>query len=133
MTMPLAIAPDGSTVAYAARADDGAPQLFIRRLDSFDTIAVPDSYAADVPFFSPDSRNVGFFSGGYIKRVSVTGGPPSNIAEASWLLGASWGRDGTIVYAPFASGSSRLGRRETITAPTMATSSRIEIASKGSR
>ncbi|MGD8331350.1 MAG: protein kinase [Acidobacteriota bacterium] len=100
MTLPLAIAPDGSAVAYVARTDDGDQGLFIRRLDSFDTIAVPDSHAADIPFFSPDSRNVGFFSGGYIKRVSVTGGPPSNVAAASSPFGASWGRDGTIVYAP---------------------------------
>ena len=58
----------------------------------------------NAPFFSPDGEWVGFYDRStppnLLKRVSVRGGPISTIcALPSDLRGASWGTDGTIVFA----------------------------------
>src|SRR5271155_3297889 len=51
------------------------------------------------PFFSPDGQWLGFFAESKLKKISVNGGAPVDLAEASTPRGASWGEDGTIVAA----------------------------------
>ena len=75
-------------------------QLYLRPLGSFESEPVRGTEGGVTPFFSPDGASLGFFAGGQLKRVSVDGAPPLTIAEASHWMGASWGRQGTIVYAP---------------------------------
>ena len=53
-----------------------------------------------MPFFSPDGRWIGFYSGGAIKKVSSDGGPPLIVCKVPNILGASWGEDGFIYFAP---------------------------------
>jgi len=53
-------------------------------------------------FVSPDGLWVGFFDGNsLLKMVAITGGPPVTIArtDGNGPRGATWGPDGTIVYA----------------------------------
>jgi serine/threonine-protein kinase len=50
------------------------------------------------PFLSPDGQSVGFFAGGRLMKVSVNGGTPSMVCAATSPFGASWGRDGTILF-----------------------------------
>ena len=58
------------------------------------------SRAAYAPFFSPDSRWIGFFESTELKKVSITGGPVITLGPVSGVpLGASWGDDNTIVFA----------------------------------
>ena len=52
------------------------------------------------PFWSPDSRFIGFFAQGKLKKIDVTGGPPVTLCDASDGVGGTWNRDGTIVFAP---------------------------------
>jgi serine/threonine-protein kinase len=57
------------------------------------------------PFFSPDGEWVGFFAGAALKKISLGGGTPITVASAPPTgLGASWGDDDHIVYAPMAQG-----------------------------
>ena len=52
------------------------------------------------PFWSPDGRALGFFSGGRLKRIDLTGGMPQDLAPApAFGLGATWKEDGTIVFS----------------------------------
>jgi len=53
-------------------------------------------------FISPDGHWVGFFDGTAIKKVAITGGAPVTITPVPGLAGsrgATWGPDGTIIFA----------------------------------
>ena len=51
------------------------------------------------PFFSPDGQWVGFWAGGELRKVPLGGGPAVTLCKAAAIFGASWGSDGTIVFA----------------------------------
>jgi len=56
------------------------------------------------PFFSPDDKWLGFWHAptGTLRKVAVSGGAPVKICDAvSGIAGATWGPDGTIVFAWF--------------------------------
>ena len=94
----VAVSPDGSLIAYVASAG-GRPQLFIRPLQSLDARALPQTEDAISPFFSPDGRWLGFFSGGQLKKVPVAGGIPTVVCDAQVGFGATWGSNDVIVFA----------------------------------
>ena len=96
---PLAISPDGTTLAYVARDNTGS-HLYLRQLDSFDARRVPNTEDAFEPFFSPDGEWVGFFAAGRLRRIRVAGGVPLTVTDAASGGGASWGTDDRIVFAP---------------------------------
>ena len=70
-----AISPDGRRIAYRARRADGMPLIWVRDLASGDSQPLPGTEDAIRPFWSPDSRDLGFFVGAALKRVSAAGGP----------------------------------------------------------
>ena len=85
-----AIAPDGRSIVDAADTDDPNSQLWIRRLDSVAMRALPGTEGATAPFWSPDSRFVGFFARGKLKTMeigtSTEYGRPNTLCDApgSW-------------------------------------------------
>jgi len=92
----LAITPDGSRVVYR-----GTNQLLVRALDELEPHVLRGLGAPRGVFLSPDGQWVGFFDGDSpLRKVAVTGGPPVTIAPVDGVpRGATWGPDGTIVYA----------------------------------
>lgn len=97
---PFCVSPDGRLFAYIASVDD-TTALFLRRLDRTDAVRVTDTQGAYSPFFSPDSRWVGFFAGARLKKVRVSGGSPLAICDAGdECRGASWSCGNDIVFAP---------------------------------
>ena len=70
-----AISPNGRRVAYRARRSDGMPLLWVRDLASGEAQPLAGTEDASLPFWSPDSSDLGFFSGVSLKRVSAAGGP----------------------------------------------------------
>jgi Tol biopolymer transport system component len=97
----VALSPDGTHLAYVAR-QSGTQQLYLRALDSLESKPIPDTEGAVNPFFSPDGQWLGFFSGGKLKKVSVSGGAALTLGVASSSRGASWGSQGIIALAPSA-------------------------------
>jgi Tol biopolymer transport system component len=95
----VALSPDGTRLAYAARQGD-TQQLYLRAMDSLEATPIPGSEGAVNPFFSPDGQWVGFFAGGALKKVSVSGGVALTLGVASNPGGASWGSQGMITFAP---------------------------------
>ena len=94
----LALSPDGATLVFVALVADGSTRLFARRLDALDAYELPGTVGARGPFFSPDNRWVGFWSQGKLRKtLAAGGGSPIALADATDLLGASWGRNGEIV------------------------------------
>ena len=66
-------------------------------MDQLQATPIPDTAGAFEPFFSPDCQWIGFFAGGQLKRVSVTGGAAVTLGAVALPFGAWWGDDGTIL------------------------------------
>jgi len=98
----VAISPDGRTVAFVASDSTDIDRLWLRSLDAPTARMIPESEHATSPFWSPDSRQVAFFThfSGKLKKVSVAGGSPVTLADAPTPRGGSWSRKGVIVFAP---------------------------------
>lgn len=96
----FALSPDGRLLAFAAGDAAGKRLLYLRPLDSFESRALPATDGASNPFWSPESRFVGFFATGKLKKIDITGGPPQTLCDASPNLGGTWNRDGVILFAP---------------------------------
>jgi Tol biopolymer transport system component len=97
----VALAQDGSRLAFTAREPGGSTMLWIRALGDQRAEILRGTEGAELPFWSPDGKSVGFFAGGELKRIAISGGPPQTVAPATPdVRGASWGADGRIVFAP---------------------------------
>ena len=97
---PLAVSPDGQRLAFVATSADGKSVLWVRSLDALAAQALAGTEGASSPFWSPDSRFLGFFAGGKLKKIEVSGGPPITLCDATDNRGGTWSRDGVIVFAP---------------------------------
>ena len=71
----------------------------MRPLDSLTAQPLEGTDGASYPFWSPDSRFVGFFVPGKLKKIDILGGPPQTICDASSGRGGTWSREGVIVFA----------------------------------
>ena len=91
----FALSPDGKRVAFVTDAT-GTPMLATRLLEEADATILPGTEGARIPFFSPDSQWIGFGQDGQVKKISVQGGPPIDLAPSPVFLGGSWGEDGFI-------------------------------------
>jgi eukaryotic-like serine/threonine-protein kinase len=100
---PLAVSPDGLRVAFVGTRADGTSLLWVRSLDALTAQPLAGTDGAMRPFWSPDSRFIGFFAGGKLKKIEVSGGPPITLCAAPDDRGGSWGQDGVIVFAPTSS------------------------------
>src|SRR5262249_19497770 len=63
----IAISPDGTKLAFVVPTDQGR-QLWLRSLGAIEAKPVPETEGASLPFWSPNSRSIGFFAGSYVKR-----------------------------------------------------------------
>src|SRR5712692_7774116 len=95
----VALSPDGTHLAYVA-IQGGIQQLYLRAMDSLEARPILGTEDAVSPFFSPDSKWLGFFAGQKLKKVSVDGGTALTLGDAGNHRGASWGGRGMIVFSP---------------------------------
>ncbi len=114
----MAFTPNGRTLVFSAERD-GRVQLFTRRLDQIEASLIPGTDGATNLFLSPGGDAVGFYADGALKRISLNGGTPVEIAKVDLVFGASWGRDDRIVFATQTGGLWRVpasgGKPEPIT------------------
>jgi eukaryotic-like serine/threonine-protein kinase len=74
--------------------------LWVRPLASVTAQSLPGTEGASYPFWSPDSRFIGFFASGKLKRVDLVGGLPQTLGDAPDGRGGAWNHEGIIVFAP---------------------------------
>jgi eukaryotic-like serine/threonine-protein kinase len=99
-TEPAAISPDGRFLAVIAMRN-GQTQLWLGRHDSSEAQPIAGGEDAANPFWSPDSRYIGFFAGGKLKKVEVAGGSVSDLCPAGVsTFGGTWSSRGIIIFAP---------------------------------
>jgi serine/threonine protein kinase len=97
-----AVSPDGQRIAYEALVD-GKGELWVRELGNSEPRKLAEG-SSGMPFWAPDSRRLGFFAEGKLKKIDVTGGPAVTIADAQATTGGrgpwcgSWNQDDIIVF-----------------------------------
>jgi Tol biopolymer transport system component len=94
------LSPDGTKLVFPASDPSGRTSLWVRPLDSTGARELTGTEEASYPFWSPDSRWVGFFVSGKLRKIDVTGGPPETVCDAPSGRGGSWSPEGVIVFAP---------------------------------
>jgi serine/threonine protein kinase/Tol biopolymer transport system component len=97
---PPVLSPDGTHLAFTARDDKGKVMMYVRALNSTTARALTGTDEAMYPFWSPDSREIGFFASGKLRRIDAAGGPPQTVCDASNGRGGAWSKDGVIVFTP---------------------------------
>jgi eukaryotic-like serine/threonine-protein kinase len=91
------ISPDGRLIVYVAHTGD-ADRLWLRPLDSLSARELPGTEGATYPFWSPDSRSIGFFAAGKLKRIDVSGGSPIALCDVTGGRGGTWNVNGVILF-----------------------------------
>ncbi len=100
----FAISPDGRLVVFVATVN-GSTQLYTRSLASTSAQPLANTDGAKYPFWSPDSRSIGFFADSKLKRIDIDGGPVQILADARVPAGGTWNHEGAILFAPTTIGS----------------------------
>jgi eukaryotic-like serine/threonine-protein kinase len=93
-----AISPDGKYLVFSASAPGWGGKLWIRRLDSLTAKPLSGTDGAAHPFWSPDSKWIGFDSGSKLRKISVDGGTVVDICDAANMRGGSWGTKDGILF-----------------------------------
>jgi eukaryotic-like serine/threonine-protein kinase len=95
----FAISPDGRNLTWVAAGKGGVRRLWVRPLDSQTARELPGTEDASYPFWSPDSRSIGFIARGSVKRLDLAAGSVQTVAKtAAATQGAAWGSNNTIVF-----------------------------------
>ncbi len=95
----FALSPDGRRLVFIA-SGEGQSRLWLRALDRPTARPLAGTEDPTFPFWAPDSQSIGFFSGGKLKRIDVSDGPPQVVADAAVGRGGAWSRNGVILFAP---------------------------------
>lgn len=97
-TPGLAVSPDGNRIAFVGAASSGVRQLWMRPTDSEAVEPLEGTERASAPFWSPDSRSLGFFADGKLKTFDIAAHRVTVIADAPDAHGGTWGRRDVIIF-----------------------------------
>jgi len=97
--LQFALSPDGRHLVFVA-SGGGPERLWLRALDKTDAQPMAGTDGAEYPFWSAESRSIGFFASGKLYRIDSTGGPPEVVTNASAGRGGAWNATGTILFTP---------------------------------
>ncbi len=87
-------------VAFTAVGADGKTNLWVRAMNAADAHSLADTSDAIFPFWSPDSRSLGFFANGKLRTIDLNGSSAQTVCDAQLGRGGAWGPNGVIVFSP---------------------------------
>ena len=99
----FALSPDGRAMAFVTHSSGTDPMIWLRSIDQVAARPLAETEHAQLPFWSPDSRWLGFFAEGKLKKIPVAGGPAQVLTDVADAFGGSWGAEGSIVFAKLSS------------------------------
>src|SRR5688572_12681889 len=85
----VAISPDGLKIVFVA-ISEGRSQLRLRDLEPGTERSLAGTDGALFPFWSTNSKSIGFFADGVLKRLDIDGGLPRSLADAPAGRGGTW-------------------------------------------
>ena len=96
----LAISPDGRKIVFVATSQ-GRSMLWLHLLESGTAAPLAGTDDAVAPFWSPDSRSVGFSTAtdNQLKRIEIVNGSLQALGTVAFVTGGTWNREGTILFA----------------------------------
>ncbi len=94
----IELSPDARRILLLLRDEGGKNSLAVRSLDSLDLRRLPGTEDARGGFWSPDGREIAYFSEGKLKRVALDGGPARTVSESGAAFCGAWSREGTILF-----------------------------------
>jgi eukaryotic-like serine/threonine-protein kinase len=103
----IAVSPDGRWLAFTA-AMGGRVQLWVRAFNAAEAKPLAGTEGASHPFWSPDSRFIGFFVPGKLKKIELSGGLPVTLCDTGVATGGAWSRDGVILFSVLGARLSRV-------------------------
>ncbi|PYQ65463.1 MAG: hypothetical protein DMF54_10995 [Acidobacteria bacterium] len=92
------ISPDGRYLAFNATDSEGKTRIWVRPLNALAAQPLNGTEGSARPFWSPDSRFLGFIAEGKLKKIEVTGGPAQKICDAPTGADGSWSSQGVILF-----------------------------------
>ncbi|HKQ77547.1 MAG TPA: protein kinase [Blastocatellia bacterium] len=98
----IAVSPDGAWLAFTSETEKG---LWTLALATGEAKPLAGYEGATYPFWSPDSRFIGFFESEKLKKIEVTGGLPITICDVHNGMGGSWSRAGVIIFGALDGGN----------------------------
>ena len=102
------LSPDGRRLALTLAEEDGKTSIWVRAFDSNEFRPLPGTEGASpvaTPFWSPDSRFIGFFADGKLKKIDPSGVLPQTLSTAEGpIAGGSWNQDGVIIFSRLRAG-----------------------------
>jgi Tol biopolymer transport system component len=92
------LSPDARRIAFVIQDEGGRNSIAVRSLDGLEMRRLPGGEDARGVFWSPDGREIAFFSEGRLKRIGADGGPVQTICESGGAFSGAWSRQGTILF-----------------------------------
>jgi DNA-binding winged helix-turn-helix (wHTH) protein/dipeptidyl aminopeptidase/acylaminoacyl peptidase len=95
----MAVSPDGRRLAFIA-VSGTERRIWVRSLDATAAQPLVGTEGATFPFWSPDSRSLGFFANRQLKKIDANGGPVITLCDGAVSGGGpgSWSREGVILF-----------------------------------
>jgi Tol biopolymer transport system component len=96
----VALSPDARRILFLLYDESGRTSVAVRALDSLEMKRLPGTEDARGMFWSPDGREIAFFSERRLRRMPADGGPVQTLCESGGAFFGSWSRGGTMIFSP---------------------------------
>jgi eukaryotic-like serine/threonine-protein kinase len=93
-----AISPDGKTIAFMATDSTSKSMIFLRPLESVEIKPLQGTENASYPFWSFDSKSLGFFANGKLNTINLSTGTIKVLCDVEEGFCANWGENNVILY-----------------------------------
>ena len=105
---PPALSPDGTHIVVVGSDSSGTRMLSLRSLDRTTLTPLPGTDGASYPFWSPDGKQIGFFTSNALKIVDVAGRSVIDLCTIEQGRGGTWNNRGDIVFGTRTTGLFRV-------------------------